>query len=165
METSILQMLRGALTNNFGTIVEVVGLSFLGAMVGCAAVWKCCGLLACLNDRMDKLAPRVRVALLLMAGAVVLIAVPKNTNGVQGANAPLQLPSGTLQSSDGGDSPAGDEDAPRIIVADVEANGMSLVLHRPESMADTAVEVVLAGSTNLVAATWEAFTNVTFAAG
>ncbi len=98
-------------------------------------------------------------------GAMALTAfrlVSKPTNLLQGVLAPL--PSLTL-----GNPPNSQNDGPvdvaKFSVIEWTTNGVDLVLHRPPALAVDAVEVTLVGSTNLVTATWEPYTNVTFAAG
>ena len=77
-------------------------------------------------------------------------------------NAPLSGTAPMLQIGAPDDSSA---DVAKFFAINWTTNGVDLVLHRPESLATEAVEVTLAGSTNLVTATWESYTNVVFAAG
>ena len=81
-----------------------------------------------------------------------------DTNGVNQAQAPLRVP--RLLSPV---EPAAD--IVRISEIAVRTNGVDLVLHRPPTNDLAAVEVVLVGSTNLVTATWEPYTNLVFGAG
>ena len=127
--------------------------------LGCAVVWKWQDLAEGLKGE-PKTFRAVFVAMLVVAATLFSKVDP---NGAPpNLNAPLSGPAPTLL--------VGSPDEPVADIAKFAAinwttNGVDLVLHRPESLATEAVEVTLAGSTNLVTATWEPFTNVVFAAG
>ncbi len=100
-------------------------------------------------------------------GAMALTAfrlVSKPTNLLQGVLSPLP-PSSLLVGSSPNSQNDGPVDVAKFSAIEWTTNGVDLALHRPPALAVDAVEVTLVGSTNLVTATWEPYTNVTFAAG
>ena len=129
----------------------------LAAMLGVALA---VGTVAYCGERLRRFA-RLGFVLCGLAVCVTLFSVKPpagNTNGVNQVQAPLRVPR----------LPAPVEpaaDVVRISEITVRTNGVDLVLHRPPTNDLEAVEVVLVGSTNLVAATWEAYTNLVFGVG
>ena len=129
----------------------------LAAMLGAVLV---VGAVAYCGERLRRFA-RLGLVLCGLAVCVTLFSVKPpvgDTNGVNRAQAPLRVP--RLPSPV---EPAAD--IVRISEITVSTNGVDLVLHRPPTNDLAAVEVVLVGSTNLVTATWEPYTNVVFGAG
>ena len=127
--------------------------------LGCAVVWKWQDLAEGLKGE-PKTFRAVFVAMLVVAATLFSKVDP---NGAPpNLNAPLSGPVPTLQVGSPDDFA---DDVAKFAAINWTTNGVDLVLHRPESRATEAVEVTLVGSTNLVTATWEPFTNVVFAVG
>ena len=127
------------------------------AMLGIALV---VGAVAYCGERLRCFA-RLGLVFCGLAVCVTLFSVKPpagETNGVNQVQAPLRVPR----------PPSPVEpiaDVVRISEITVMTNGIDLVLHRPPTNDLAAVEVVLVGSTNLVTATWEPYTNLVFGAG
>jgi len=100
-------------------------------------------------------------------GVMTLFASIKDnpTNSPPSNLPPVGLVGNSSISQQCGSNIYGSIDCDRVSAIDVSTNGVALTLHRPETNALEAVEVTVAGSTNLVAATWKAYTNIVFAAG
>ena len=127
--------------------------------LGCAVVWKWQELVEGLKG-----APKTfrAVFVAMLVAAATLFSKVEQNGASPNLNAPLSGTAPMLQIGAPDDSSA---DVAKFFAINWTTNGVDLVLHRPPEFAVDAVEVTLVGSTNLVTATWEPFTNVVFAAG
>jgi len=105
------------------------------------------------------------VALFLLMAGIATVEAQKTRQG--GMSSPQLVAQGNENQNRSSDDLQNGVplDCNRVSAIDVSTNGVALTLHRPIANALEAVEVTVAGSTNLVAATWEAYTNIVFAAG